>query len=241
MKAFKVVLLAICLTLVVGSVLLAKEKGKKGEVEIVFLLDDSQLVVENAVAYGVSLQGEALKSLAITANYIGKSDFASIKEAYDLTTSDIAWSEECALQALDLRKDVVASRAEAAANSAANAGGEPADIGLQMKTKIESLKSGAFQLSDSQKGYFLVSLTRLAAAIAKETVLVTNAKAYTENVKGMSVMAKAKEAKNLPKATSMVATLPGNLVTQLATMVSYVTIAKTNGIKIPEDVTKLLP
>jgi len=241
MKAFKVVLLAICLMLIVGSALVAKDKGKKEKSEIVFLLDDTQLVADKAVAYGKLLQIKALESLKQSATYLGKSDFASIAEAYEKTSEDIAWSDECALQALDLRKDVVAARAEASATSAANAGGEPADQSLQIKARIEDLKSGALTLSDSQKEYFLVSLTRLAAAIAKETLLVVNAKDYAENVKSMSALAKAKEAKNLPKAASMVSTLPGNLVTQLATLVTYVTIAKTNGIKIPDDVSKLLP
>lgn len=236
MKAFKIVLLAICLTLIVGSTLAAKDKGKKDEVKVVFLLDDSKLVVEQTESYGLSLQKEALESLVLSATYLGKNDFASIAEAYEMATNDIAWSEECALQALDLRKDVVAAKAEAEATGATNAGGDPAIVSANLKAQIDKLKSGEIKLSTAQKGYFLVSLTRIAAALAKETILVTNAKAYVENVKGMSVLAKAKEAKNLPKATGMVSTLPGAITTQLGTLATYITIAKTNGIEIPKEV-----
>lgn len=236
MKAFKIVLLAICLTLIVGSTLAAKDKGKKGKPEVVFLLDDTQLTEESAEIYTGLLQKEALASLAVSATYLGKNEYASIAEAYELTKNDIAWSKECALQALDLRKIVVATEAGASASEAGNAGGDAANISSQMQAKIDELKSGAATLSASQKGYFLVSLTRLAGAIAKETILVNCAKAYVDNVKSMPPLAKAKEAKNLPKAAEMVSSLPGALASQIGTLGSYITIAKTNGIEIPKEV-----
>ena len=236
MKAFKIVLLAICFTLIVGSTLVAKDKGKKGEVKVVFLLDDSKLAVEQTESYGLSLQQEALSSLAYSATFLGKNDFASIAEAYEMTTNDIAWSEECALQALDLRKDVVAAQAEAGATEAGNAGGDTAIVSEKMKAQLEKLKSGEVKLSTAQKGYFLVSLTRLAAALGKETILVTNAKAYVDNVKGMSALAKAKEAKNLPKAADMVTKLPGAIASQVGALGTYINIAKANGIEIPKEV-----
>ena len=53
-------------------------------------------------------------------------------------------------------------------------------------------------------------------------------------------MAAAKYAKSLPQATAIVTDLPATLVSQMNTINEYITIAKTQGIEIPADVTKNL-
>jgi len=236
MKAFKIVLLAICLTLIVGSTLVAKDKGKKGESAVAFTLDDSRLVPGKEADYAKELQVKALESLTNLDLYLGQNDFASISAAYQASTDCIALSEQCALQALDLRKNVVAAQAEINATGAGNAGGDAANLSMQTQEKLADLKSGKSKLSAEQRGFFLVSLTSLAAAIALETKLVSSAKNYPDYVKGLGKLAQVKEAKNLPEAAKMVSTLPGTITSQLGTLATYITIATTNGIEIPKEV-----
>lgn len=243
MKTFKIIIVLVCALIIFGC---ASNKGseqksggkaKAAGKQAPMLLDDARL---DDPSYYPQLQVEALASLAKAFTYVGKKDFVSINEAYTFATDDIAWSNEAGLQALGLRQDVVKMRADAAAGSAGNAGSDKTDASTSMQQMIDAkLQSGA-QLSQTQKQYFLVSLTRLAAAIAKETILVKSAADYANEVKAMPAMQKAKEAKNLPKAANMVSKLPGNIASQLKTLKTYLDIAKTNNIKIPDDVSKLI-
>jgi hypothetical protein len=211
--------------------------SKRNSQEQSLLLDDSRLE-DNS--YYAMLQTEAIASIVMSATLIGKSDFTSIYDAYMMANEDIAWSKETALQALGLRQDVVRMRADAAGAGAGNAGAIGSEIGANMQQVIDANLQSGLLLSEVQKKYFLVSLTRLGAAIAKEIIIVKNATDYVQDVKKMSAIQKAKEAKNLPKAVDMVSKLPGNITSQLNSLKTYIDVAKTNNINIPDDVTKLL-
>jgi hypothetical protein len=244
MKAFKILIVLLSMLIIFGC---SSNKGSENEKaggkskantkQAAFLMDETQL--ENP-EYAAQLQVIALASLAKSALYIGKKDFSSIYEAFGFANDDLAWSKETGLQALGLRQDVVKSRAEATAAGAGNAGSEGSDVSTDMQQMIDAKLQAGVKLSESQKQYFLVSLTRLGAAIAKEVILVKSATDYVNDVKAMAPMQKAKEAKNLPKAADMVSKLPGNIASQLKTLKIYIDIAKTNNVKIPDDVTKLI-
>lgn len=236
MKTFKIVVVLLLVVMVFGC---SSNKGSKKDDAVKPLLLDSERIARDDKSYPKELQEEALASLANAALLIGQNDFNSISEAYSSVEVTIQLSEEAALQALGLREAVVAKKAETKALEGGNAGAEKADLSEEAKKEKERILEEKVKLVGTQKDYFLVSITQLASAIAKEKIIVDNTKNYIDNVKEMSAMKKAKEAKNLKRATAIASSLPGNIASQLGTLKTYIDIALTNNIKIPVEVTNL--
>lgn len=237
MKAFKIVVVLLLVVMMFGC---SSNKGSKKDDAVKPLLLNSERIAQNDKSYPKELHVEALKTLTGAALLMGQNDFESIDAAYSIAEYNIALSNEASLQALGLREGVVAKNAEAKAIAEGNAGGEEADLSVDVEAEKARMLAEGVTLKGTQKDYFLVSLVQLASAIATEVVLVNNTKDYIMNVKAMPTMAKAKEAKNLKKASALASSLPGNIASQIGTLKTYIDIAKTNNIEIPEDVSSII-
>ncbi len=242
MKTLKVLIVLLSMLIVFGC---ASNKGSEkssgkskaaGKVAAMYL-DDSKI---NSPQYAMEFGQTVIETLKQVPSYIDQNSFDKIAMLFDDSKKYIAISEEASMVALGLREKAVAARASAAAAGSGNAGSDQADLGASVTAERDALLAKGVQMSDIQKQYFLISLTSLAVAIAQETILVKNATKYPDYVKGLDKMSQVKEAKNLPKAAKMVSELPGTIASQLKTLKTYIDIAKTNNIKIPDDVSKLI-
>ena len=169
-----VCVLILCVTSCSSNKTSKDTKTKKGAEQALYL-DTSSLT--DPVYYG-AINQQAMASLLDSFSFRGKCDFDSIYQAYNLSKTDMAISREAALEALGLRQQIVAARAEAAALTAGSAGAETAELGEDLDDLVKEKLSSNPQMSDIQKEYFLISIIRLGAAIAKEKILMDNVLVY---------------------------------------------------------------
>ena len=220
-----------------------KKEGKnKKTKQRQFLLDD--LLLENedmASLYASQLIGEGTNCLYQSCMTSPGYSFSELANSFDLCKEHLYWSEETAWQAFGFRQKLVEARAEAKAQSGALAGNEEAILGESIKADMDSLLKEGVQLQASQRDFFLASLVYLAAAITREVQLVKNIQAYISRAKNLSPLDAIMEARFLPKAVTMATNLPVMIASQTITLKTYLDFARTNNIKIPTNVSDMLP
>ncbi|MEN6444879.1 MAG: hypothetical protein ABFC98_02400 [Candidatus Cloacimonas sp.] len=210
----------------------AKKKPK--EVENKLFLDDTQL--DNPEYYNQFplLSLEAFATALLTPK---TTNFKIINNNYTLARADSKIAEEMVAVALGMRQEYVKIEAEGKSLISGNLEGSEAEISETMKLKLEDLKTNKAQLSEIQKTYFLSGFIYLAGSVAREKIVLESAKMFVNEAKNAQGIAAVVYVKDLPYATNVVIGLPGLLTNQLKTISEFVTIAKTQNIDIPPDVT----
>lgn len=237
-KTFVVVMILLLLV----SAAFAAKKDKDKEKAQAWLLDEAKLQTdEAALEYAMSLKSESIEWLKGSLQYMNAVDFPTLSVALDEAKTHSAWSLETALQALGMRQQLVTARAEKEATKGGSAGGDEAELGKMLEQKLAEMSETEAQLSGSQKDFFLASLVQLLSSISRETLIVKNIATYIDYAKSLKGLSATKEAKNIPIATAMAADLPVLVSNQINTLNTFLKIAKTNNIEIPEDVTAMLP
>ncbi|MCK9556517.1 MAG: hypothetical protein M0R50_00530 [Candidatus Cloacimonetes bacterium] len=214
-------------------------KKKKDTAEFQLILDDSQFETEEAqIAYANSISGDVLTilpSLYASVASMGK-DFTPIMVEFQSAKEDIAYANEIMLQALDLRKDVVAAQAATDAAAAGNAGQVMTEKSAEAEARLQEMADNKTELSELQKAWMKAGLMRMGSAVIRETALVVAVKQYTDNSKSLKGIAKTKEAKNLAAAASMAAEIPTMLSQQGNTLKNLLAIASVNNIEVPAEI-----
>ncbi|HOG26269.1 MAG TPA: hypothetical protein PLI24_06700 [Candidatus Cloacimonas sp.] len=241
MKTFKFVLVSLCimsmLTSWVSIEAKKKEEDKGKEVESKLFLDDSKLDNQDYYNQFPSSAIQSFENALLTPKV---SDIKIITINSDQTKTDAKIAEEMIAVALGMRQEYVNLEAEGKSLLSGNLEGSELEISEMVKAKLEDLKTAKAQLSESQKVYFLSGFTYLASSIVREKVILESAKMYVDEASKATGMAKMKYAKDLPYATAVVTDIPILLESQIKTINEFATIAKTQSIKIPENVTKSL-
>lgn len=237
MKAFKIVITLICIIsmLSIGVSLEAKKKEKEAETHL--FLDDSQL---EKPEYYSQLSIQALQSFANALATPITPDINMIHDNMILANIDAKIAEEMVAVSLGMRQEYVKIEAQGKSLLSGNLEGSEAEISETLKAKLEDIKNDKAKFSEPQKAYFLNGFIYLASSIIREKNILESAKKFVDEAKNATGMAAAKYAKSLPQATAIVTDLPATLVSQMNTINEYITIAKTQGIEIPADVTKNL-
>jgi len=139
-----------------------------------------------------------------------------------------------------MRQEFVKVEAEGKSLLSGNLEGSEAEISEAMKTKLEDLKNNKAQLSESQKVYFLSGFIFLTSSIIREKIVLESTKMFVNEAKNAKGLDAVFYVKDIPYATNVVVGLPTLLTTQMKTISEFITIAKTQNIDIPEDVTASL-
>lgn len=209
-------------------------KKKKKEVEIKLYLDDAQL--ENPEYYN-KLPVLSLESFATALLTPKTTNFKIINHNYQIARADSKIAEEMIAVSLGMRQEFVKVEAEGKSLLSGNLEGSEAEISEAMKTKLEDLKNNKAQLSESQKVYFLSGFIFLASSVIREKIVLESAKMFVNEAKNAKGVEAFLYVKDVPYATNVVIGLPTLLTTQMKTISEFITIAKTQNIEIPADVT----
>jgi len=231
----RIVVIIVLIGLVFG--IFAKKKEDSNELKLV--LDDSKLTTEEAqIAYAKSISGNALSILPNLYTSITSmgTDFQPIIEEFNSAKEDVAYANEIMLQALDLRKDVLAAQADIKAAGTGNAGNVMMEKSKQAEAALQEMADNKTQLNNVQKAWMEAGLLRLGTAVMRETGLVIAIKQYADYAKGLKGMSKAKEAKNVTSATTMATDIPKMLSSQGNTLKNLMAIATANNIEVPDTI-----
>ena len=234
MKLSKPLIILVILLGMLSLQITLKEKKKNKEVELKLFLDDEQL--ENPEYYN-KLPLLSLESFATALLTPKTTNFKIINQNYKIARADSKIAEEMVAVSLGMRQEFVKVEAEGKSLLSGNLEGSEAEISETMKMKLEDLKTNKAQLSESQKVYFLSGFIFLASSVIREKIVLESAKMFVNEAKNAKGVEAFLYVKDVPYATNVVIGLPTLLTTQMKTISEFITIAKTQNIEIPADVT----
>ena len=241
MKTFKFVLVSLCimsmLTSWVSIEAKKKEEDKGKEVESKLFLDDSKLDNQDYYNQFPSSAIQSFENALLTPKV---SDIKIITINSDQTKTDAKIAEEMIAVALGMRQEYVNLEAEGKSLLSGNLEGSELEISEMVKAKLEDLKNAKAQLSESQKVYFLSGFIYLASSIVREKTILESSKKFVNEAKNAKGIDAVMYVKDIPYATNVVIGLPVLLSNQMRTISEFITIAKTQNIEIPKDVTDSL-
>ena len=227
----------ICIFLLLVSCVGLEAKKKKADPEVKLFLDDSQL--DNPEYYN-KLPLLSLEAFASALLMPKTSNFKVINYNYKLAKAESKIAEEMVAVSLGMRQEYVKIEAEGKSLMSANLEGSDAEISETLIAKLEDLKTDKAQLSESQKVYFLSGFIYLASSIVREKTILESSKKFVNEAKNAKGIDAVMYVKDIPYATNVVIGLPVLLSNQMRTISEFITIAKTQNIEIPKDVTDSL-
>jgi len=236
-RIFRRQLILICIFLLLVNYSELEAKKKKSDPEVKLFLDDSQL--DNQEYYN-KLPLLSLEAFAGALLMPKTSNFKVINYNYKLAKAESKIAEEMVAVSLGMRKEYVKIEAEGKSLLSGNLDGSDAEISETVKAKLEDLKTDKAQLSESQKVYFLSGFIYLASSIVREKTILESSKMFINEAKNAKGIDAVMYVKDIPYATNVIVGLPVLLSTQMRTISEFITIAKTQNIEIPKDVTNNL-
>ena len=233
MKLSKPLIILVILLGMLSLQITLNAKKKNKEVELKLFLDDEQL--ENPEYYN-KLPLLSLESFATALLTPKTTNFKIINQNYKIARADSKIAEEMVAVSLGMRQEFVKVEAEGKSLLSGNLEGSEAEISETMKMKLEDLKTNKAQLSESQKVYFLSGFIFLASSVIREKIVLESAKMFVNEAKNAKGVEAFLYVKDVPYATNVVIGLPTLLTTQMKTISEFITIARSQIIEIPADV-----